>query len=603
MAINRPQLPSCTKEKDPFIKLGGGQAPVLNYNLPQRTSFTTYGDNTLPIDDAWFKAATRDLPVEVRQIDELPIEAIKQKISDDYIYPNLGKPAYVQLLDGLDLYNIKRKIVADQPPAPDLTPAPAFQVREDVFIDDGGGIGGGGATGGGIGGSGTPVPLKVIQTLSAENKYIDYLANLIKVKNMAAIAMPKFGDFGSEVMFVPRPPQATPTLYIIEEYKTSSFLGDYGAGETVNTFSLLPGEKHNITIRTFKEKASTASRSDNVMDSFSQSSAAEFENLLQEEKQTSNSSSATQGKKSGGEIGLKLKWLSLGGNKSKESSSTATRSSNTSSISKALQKHTDSTNSSRQVSVNTTTSDSQRESFEEGTVREIVNPNLSRVLNFVFRQLLQEYVSITYLNDIKVAYNNGHPESFKVVGIEELDDLLNEVIEPTHHEAIRQMIRNEYQTIENYKGDRQVFIEEKTVPDWDGKTQKRFFKKRSEVKGNYTYLGADGQRQLTVEGPILNVDLNTLRTDSLVTDALLGQGEALDCFNSHAQEAKTQALYIENANKELLNTRQEIENAKIAQEKERIKMAMETLSQISDLVKRAELIAAIFNPQVQNIIH
>jgi hypothetical protein len=90
MAINRPQLPSCTREKDPFIKLGSGQAPVLNYNLPQRTSFTTYGDNTLPVDDAWFKKATRDLLIEVREIDELPIEAIKQKILDDYIYPNPG---------------------------------------------------------------------------------------------------------------------------------------------------------------------------------------------------------------------------------------------------------------------------------------------------------------------------------------------------------------------------------------------------------------------------------------------------------------------------------------------------------------------------------
>lgn len=33
---------SCLK-KEPFIKLGTGQAPVLNYNIPQSACFNTYG--------------------------------------------------------------------------------------------------------------------------------------------------------------------------------------------------------------------------------------------------------------------------------------------------------------------------------------------------------------------------------------------------------------------------------------------------------------------------------------------------------------------------------------------------------------------------------
>ena len=64
------------------------------------------------------------------------------------------------------------------------------------------------------------------------------------------------------------------------------------------------------------------------------------------------------------------------------------------------------------------------ESTEESTIRELVNPNVSRVLNFVFRQLLQEYISVTYLSDIKVAFTNGHAESFVVLPIEELDEML-----------------------------------------------------------------------------------------------------------------------------------------------------------------------------------
>ena len=46
------------------------------------------------------------------------------------------------------------------------------------------------------------------------------------------------------------------------------------------------------------------------------------------------------------------------------------------------------------------------------------NPNQSRVLNFVFRQLLQEYVTIMYLSNVKIGFSNGHPESQVIMPIE-----------------------------------------------------------------------------------------------------------------------------------------------------------------------------------------
>jgi hypothetical protein len=150
------------------------------------------------------------------------------------------------------------------------------------------------------------------------------------------------------------------------------------------------------------------------------------------------------------------------------------------------------------------------------------------------------------------------------------------------------MIRNEYHTIENYKGDRQIFLDDANATDWDGSTQKQYFHKRKIITGNYTYSSAEGAKQITVGGPVLNVDLNTLRTDSLVVDALLGQGEALDCFNSHAQNAKTQALYIDN-DKTLL-------------EQAKMQLILDTLNNIEDPIERAKQIAGIFNPQVENII-
>ena len=60
----------------------------------------------------------------------------------------------------------------------------------------------------------------------------------------------------------------------------------------------------------------------------------------------------------------------------------------------------------------------------------MTNPNQSRVLNFVFRQLLQEYVTIMYLSNVKIGFSNGHPESQVIVPIEKLDELLETYVKP-----------------------------------------------------------------------------------------------------------------------------------------------------------------------------
>jgi hypothetical protein len=585
-----PQLPSCVNPK-PFVKLGNGAtAPSLNYSVPQRTSFSAYGNIQVPIPDvSWFTDAARNGSTLNLTLDE-----VRQKILDLAIYPNLTIPAFLQVLTPASLVTLKQIYVE----AKKNDPYADFSVYNFIPQDTAHTYGG------------------LYSAMDFRN-FIDYLAALVMDPTNTAIAAPNFGNFGTQIFVLPVPERAEPAIFVIEEYKTSSFLGDYGAGETVNTFSLLPGEKHTISIKTFRQRTSTATRSDNVMDSFSQASAAEFENLVQEEKQRSTSNTQNNSKESG--LSLSVSSIPLlggifggGASRKKSKSSTEVRTSNTSSLSKALQKHSDSTNSSRTITVNSTTSDTLTESTEESTQREIVNPNLSRVLNFVFRQLLQEYISVTYLNDIKIVFSNGYPGSYRMVNIEELDSLLEEVIDgPVKQQAVRDMIFNEYHQIENYKGDAQVFIQKAMTRGWDspppipGGTIAQdvtYMHKKKSIVGSYTYDGADGPRQFTVEGPILNVDLNTLRTDSLIVDALLGQGEALDCFNSHAQNAKTQALYIENAGKELANARQEFENAMAELQKDKTLMAMNTLNQIADPAQRAELYAKIFNPQVQNII-
>ena len=84
---------------------------------------------------------------------------------------------------------------------------------------------------------------------------------------------------------------------------------------------------------------------------------------------------------------------------------------------------------------------------------------------------------------------------------------------------------------------------------------------------------AEGGQTLTVNGPILNVSTHTLKTSSLVADSVLGQGEALDCYNMKIQNAdaiKSQLSVLEMIQK------------------------LETIQDITDPAQRAEMYKKVF---------
>jgi len=258
MPVNVPELPSCITPK-PFITLGNSNdAPILNYNVPQRTSFTAYGKVAIPVDDLSngdiFNAAAKVITVL-----GLTPEEIKDQIAFLAVFPGTSIPDYMTMITPQNIIQLRQYYLSAKSNEPGID----FSVYNHIPTD-------------------TTTSYGAYSAQDFRN-YIDYLANLIISTNINAVAVPNFGNFDVKIVTAPAPTEAEPELFIIEEYKTSSFLGDYGAGETVNTFSLLPGEKHSITIKSFRQKISTATRSDNVMDSFNQSSAAEFENLLQDE--------------------------------------------------------------------------------------------------------------------------------------------------------------------------------------------------------------------------------------------------------------------------------------------------------------------------------
>lgn len=347
---------------------------------------------------------------------------------------------------------------------------------------------------------------------------------------------------------VRQPPAPVPYFAVMEQYTTCSYLGDYGAGRTIKTFSLLPGEKTTINVRTYKDMSATKSHSENVLDIFSESSTNELEKLIEEETNkasnttvgATSTSSQTRSGNVGGNAGVSLFGIisfgasggyESGSSTSNSSSVSATRASNVRTVNSALDKHISSSNSNRQIDVTTTTGQASTEGEETTTLRELQNINKSRTLNFAFRQLLQQYVTITYLSNIKIAFCNGYEESLRVVDVEELDKLLEDTIQPEYIEEVCNTILKPYCTVFNYKDEPIQFIEKMTYNFGEclGLNEEEiFWRIRKDLED--TYQHGDGGLEIKVNGPILKVKTHTLKTSSVVTDAFLGQGEALDCY-------------------------------------------------------------------------
>jgi hypothetical protein len=90
--------------------------------------------------------------------------------------------------------------------------------------------------------------------------YIERLANTVAAAPIAEPAQASIvmtttgiGHSIQETSVNPvAPPQ--PTIALVETWELRSFLGDYGLGRTLQTFSLLPGERTTITTHTWRRR-------------------------------------------------------------------------------------------------------------------------------------------------------------------------------------------------------------------------------------------------------------------------------------------------------------------------------------------------------------
>ena len=320
-----------------------------------------------------------------------------------------------------------------------------------------------------------------------------------------------------------------PRLLLIEQYRLSSYLGQYGAGRTIKTVSLLPGERTTVYIKSYRATKETSHRASSIIDSTTVEAEREFQQTaLQEQTSQQNIDSSFEYHAQLSATG-NASWgwgdasVSVSGGVS--GTTTEARELFAKNMSNAVQQHTDRASSYREVTVSTEFERITEMTEEQGIERQFENINVSRTLNFAFRQMNQEYITVLHLTDVRVAYFNGYRESRDEVALHELDRLLNSYVVQDKWDAVRTEIVKAVQAITNHAG---VAPADFIQVAGDKMRVNRSF--QSFVRGS-DGLGAE----LSLPGVAIDVATHIMRTDAVVVDSFLGQGEALDSYSHGLQ--------------------------------------------------------------------
>jgi hypothetical protein len=549
--------------EQPLVQFeSGGSAAVVNYNIPLPTSYGCRRVFEFDFPAETFREPTRVKPsttirdnLATLPLDELS-SRIRQKIRVGFQDPAMFEAAFVETSpigpspgDGPAVSGIGTSPSVTAPagggtgtvaePTPELSETVRDIVTSPEALDairERLGEGGGDVRpdGGAMMTAGSAAPMPRSDDYLSVREYYKPVLELDPSTIAAQVQDGKFmyfeptfhGDFVPG--FHPEPPEPRPQLALVERYRISNFLGNYGAGKTLKTFSLFPGEQTTISVKTFRNDTRTRKEAANLFEASSREAAYEFERELETELETSSKVTDKNSWKGGGSAEVNLGIVKFGGGGGARGETTAVREHTARAVASASQKHAAKSSAKREIDINTETETTVETGEEQAVERIIENINVSRTLNFVFRQMNQQYLTLFHLVDVRVAFSNGYPGSYREAPLYELDVLLNDVVPEANRDGVRERILGELELIFDHEGTlHDDFVEEVT-------------------RGDFTYRTVDGEKTTTYEdeatglsrtvpGVILSATTNTIRTDGVLVESLLGRGEGLDDYSRDLQ--------------------------------------------------------------------
>lgn len=368
----------------------------------------------------------------------------------------------------------------------------------------------------------------------------------------------------TEYTFLQNPPRsAQPQLALVEEYRLSSFLGSYGVGRTVKSFSLLPGERTKLTIKTASSSSTTVTDTSSILDSYSEESASDFEDSLSQEQFNRSTSSSEFGWNASMSAGASWGWGHVNASAGAHGSSNSAREDFGKSVSNATSKHAAKASANRNVEVKSSSEKKSTRDEQNEIVRDIENINVGRTLNFVFCQMNQEFISLLHLVDFRIGYTNGI-DPLREFPLHELPELLERLTnegtekDPKAREKAHAWIEGEAQRIRDYRGEVAKDFLREVNESKDSKV------KRYAINRDFSSVHTDPatRTKIQVPGIIITANSIVMRTEDVAVDSLVGQGTALDSYARRLQQE-------ENRRRRLANDKAEMENKLLESEVKR----------------------------------
>lgn len=346
---------------------------------------------------------------------------------------------------------------------------------------------------------------------------------------------------------------AAPRLLLVESYRLSSYLGAYGAGRTINTFSLLPGEKTTISVKTFRNTDESYQSSSSILDSVTEASSQEFEDTLASEQSDKQSESKSSEYHLDAEVSANWGWgsASVSGGTSSESSST--REEFAKNVSSATEKSSMSASAKRDVQVETSFEVSTQTGEETSITREIENINAGRTLNFVFRQMNQEFITLLHLTDVRVGFFNGFNETKNEATLPNTREFLNLYVKPEHVDEVYDMLKSQLGNVFDYQGNHHSFVEDKVLKDSSGDVVAEYL--RAKVESTMSYQNHATGTDIVAQGVITNATTSVLRTEGVIVESLIGIAPALDDYSTALQDERVKEKGLQNEALALENKR------------------------------------------------
>jgi hypothetical protein len=345
-------------------------------------------------------------------------------------------------------------------------------------------------------------------------------------------------------------------LMLVEDYALETHLGQYGAGKVIKTFSLLPGEKTKISMRTYTRTETDAKRASSILDSVTEESAREFENSVGREQSNKKNYQESFSYEVNAKADASWGWGSAEVSGGVKGGSSTAREEFSKNISNALSKHAAKASSKRDVQVNTSYEEKREEEIETSIEREIQNINVSRTLNFVFRQMNQQFITVLRLFDMRAAIWDGNPDpntSIRAeVPLSKVRSLLDKYIVNEKRKEVQEAIIDQASEIFDYQ-DQPIkdFILEDTIKLRNGEPAKdeegndiKYW--RVNRKYTTTYGPDENGNKFDVNGIILGLNKEVMRTEGVIVDAVLGQGDGLDAYSHGLQDQSVREKELRN---------------------------------------------------------